>query len=126
MIVPIRNVYRSESDYTLSSLKVQESRVQYSILKGMEGPIRPIASPEDELAYLREQIMRKEAELASLKRDTSREDIEKNLTLIRTEAARIKSEAEAVRAKMDMLVSLCGNVIGFAVMVKTSIDKAAQ
>jgi len=41
----------------------------------MEGPIRPIASPEDELAYLREQIARKEAELASLKRDTPREDI---------------------------------------------------
>lgn len=41
----------------------------------MEGPIRPIASPEDELAYLREQIVRKEAELASLKRDTPREDI---------------------------------------------------
>lgn len=41
----------------------------------MEGPIRPITSPEDELAYLREQIARKEAELATLKRDTPREDI---------------------------------------------------
>lgn len=41
----------------------------------MEGPTRPIASPEDELAYLREQIARKEAELAAMKRDTPREDI---------------------------------------------------
>lgn len=41
----------------------------------MEGPTRPITSPEDELAYLREQIARKEAELATLKRDTPREDI---------------------------------------------------
>lgn len=41
----------------------------------MEGPIRPIASPEDELRYLREQIAAKEAELASLRRDTSREHV---------------------------------------------------
>ncbi|MDP3402640.1 MAG: hypothetical protein Q8S35_01640, partial [bacterium] len=41
----------------------------------MEGPILPITSPEDELAYLREQIARKEAELATYKRDMPREDI---------------------------------------------------
>ncbi|MES2931415.1 MAG: DUF87 domain-containing protein [Patescibacteria group bacterium] len=41
----------------------------------MEGPILPITSPEDELAYLREQIVRKEAELATYKRDMPREDI---------------------------------------------------
>lgn len=41
----------------------------------MEGPILPISSPEDELAYLREQIARKEAELATYKRDMPREDI---------------------------------------------------
>ncbi len=41
----------------------------------MEGPIRPIASPEDELAYLREQIAAKEAELASMKREVPRDDI---------------------------------------------------
>jgi len=41
----------------------------------MEGPILPITSPEDELAYLREQIARKEAELATFKRDMPREDI---------------------------------------------------
>ncbi|MES2668340.1 MAG: DUF87 domain-containing protein [Patescibacteria group bacterium] len=41
----------------------------------MEGPLRPIASPEDELAFLREQIAAKEAELASIRRETSREDI---------------------------------------------------
>ncbi|MDB5264676.1 MAG: hypothetical protein JWN64_247 [Parcubacteria group bacterium] len=32
----------------------------------MEGPTRPIASPEDEIAYLREQVAAKEAELAAL------------------------------------------------------------
>jgi hypothetical protein len=41
----------------------------------MEGPIRPIASPEDELAYLREQVAAKEAELVSMRRDVPREDI---------------------------------------------------
>lgn len=41
----------------------------------MEGPILPITSPEDELAYLREQVARKEAELATYKRDMPREDI---------------------------------------------------
>lgn len=41
----------------------------------MEGPIRPIASPEDELAYLREQVAMKEAELMSMRRETPREDI---------------------------------------------------
>lgn len=41
----------------------------------MEGPIRPIASPEEELRFLREQIAQKEAELASMKRDVPREDI---------------------------------------------------
>ena len=41
----------------------------------MEGPILPITSPEDELAYLREQVARKEAELATYKRDVPREDI---------------------------------------------------
>jgi hypothetical protein len=41
----------------------------------MEGPTLPITSPEDELAYLREQIARKEAELATYKRDMPREDI---------------------------------------------------
>jgi hypothetical protein len=41
----------------------------------MEGPIRPIASPEDELAYLRAEVARKEAELASMKRERPREEI---------------------------------------------------
>ncbi len=41
----------------------------------MEGPILPITSPEDELAYLREQVARKEAELATYKRDMPREEI---------------------------------------------------
>ncbi|HEY0948096.1 MAG TPA: hypothetical protein VGE53_01205 [Candidatus Paceibacterota bacterium] len=41
----------------------------------MEGPLRPIASPEDELAYLRAEIARKEAELASMRQPSVREDI---------------------------------------------------
>lgn len=41
----------------------------------MEGPIRSITSPEDELAYLREQIAQKEAELASMRVNAPREDI---------------------------------------------------
>lgn len=35
----------------------------------MEGPIHPIASPEEELAYLRAQIATKEAELAELREE---------------------------------------------------------
>ncbi|MBU2104117.1 DUF87 domain-containing protein [Patescibacteria group bacterium] len=41
----------------------------------MEGPIRHVASPEDELEYLRAQIAAKEEELATLKRDKPREEI---------------------------------------------------
>lgn len=41
----------------------------------MEGPIRQIASPEDELEYLRAQVAAKEEELASLKSERPREDI---------------------------------------------------
>jgi len=41
----------------------------------MEGLTRHIASPEDELEYLRAQIVAKEAELASLKSERPREDI---------------------------------------------------
>ena len=41
----------------------------------MEGPIRPIESPQDELEYLRAQIAQKEAELASIRRETPRADV---------------------------------------------------
>lgn len=41
----------------------------------MEGLTNPIASPADELAYLRAEIAAKEAELASLKFERPREDI---------------------------------------------------
>ncbi len=41
----------------------------------MEGPVKPIASPEDELAFLRAQIAAKEAELAALKINRPREAI---------------------------------------------------
>jgi len=41
----------------------------------MEGLTKPIASPEDELVFLRAQIAAKEAELASLKHERPREDI---------------------------------------------------
>lgn len=40
-----------------------------------EGPAQPIASPEDELAFLREQIAQKERELAEMKETQPREDI---------------------------------------------------
>lgn len=41
----------------------------------MEGPRNPIASPEEELAYLREQIAHKEAELATLKEERPRTEV---------------------------------------------------
>ena len=41
----------------------------------LEGPARPIASPEDELAYLRAQVEAKEQELASLRVDKPRETV---------------------------------------------------
>lgn len=41
----------------------------------MEGPIRPIASPEDELEYLRAQVAAKEAELALAQEARPREEI---------------------------------------------------
>ncbi|MEK7602200.1 MAG: DUF87 domain-containing protein [Patescibacteria group bacterium] len=41
----------------------------------MEGPRTPLASTEDELAYLRAEVARKEAELAHLKERPSREEI---------------------------------------------------
>ncbi|MGE5541209.1 MAG: type IV secretory system conjugative DNA transfer family protein [Bacillota bacterium] len=41
----------------------------------MEGPIRPLANPEDELAYLRAEIARKEAELAMMREGAPREEV---------------------------------------------------
>ncbi|KND51861.1 MAG: putative Type IV secretory pathway VirD4 component [Parcubacteria bacterium C7867-001] len=43
--------------------------------EGIEGPARPIATPEDELAYLREQVAAKERELADLKNERPRHEI---------------------------------------------------
>lgn len=40
-----------------------------------EGPIRPLATPDEELEYLRAQIAAKEAELATLKSERPREDV---------------------------------------------------
>ena len=41
----------------------------------LEGPARPIASPEEELAYLREQVAAKERELSELRVDKPRETV---------------------------------------------------
>lgn len=41
----------------------------------LEAPSRPLATPEDELAYLREQIAAKERELEALRESRPREDI---------------------------------------------------
>lgn len=41
----------------------------------MEGPVRPIASPEDELAYLRAQVEAKERELAALREAQPRHEV---------------------------------------------------
>lgn len=41
----------------------------------MEGPVHPIATPEEELAYLRAQIAAKEEELAQLKQEKPRTEI---------------------------------------------------
>ena len=48
---------------------------QCRILVCMEGPLHPIASPEEELAYLREQIASKEAELAVLNESRPRTEV---------------------------------------------------
>lgn len=41
----------------------------------LEAPVVPLATPEDELAYLREQIAAKEQELAAMRESRPREDI---------------------------------------------------
>lgn len=41
----------------------------------MEGPLRPLANPEDELAYLRAEVARKEAELAQMREAPSRAEV---------------------------------------------------
>jgi hypothetical protein len=41
----------------------------------MEGPVRPLASAEDELAYLRAEVARKEAELIGLRETPNREAV---------------------------------------------------
>ncbi len=41
----------------------------------MEGPLRPLGNPEDELAYLRAQVAMKEAELAQMRESPAREEV---------------------------------------------------
>jgi hypothetical protein len=41
----------------------------------MEGPLRPLANPEDELAYLRQQVAQKEAELAQMREGAPRDEV---------------------------------------------------
>ncbi|MDB5189098.1 MAG: hypothetical protein JWL82_55 [Parcubacteria group bacterium] len=41
----------------------------------MEGPLRPLGNPEDELAYLRAQVAQKEAELAVMRESPAREEV---------------------------------------------------
>ncbi|MDB5195430.1 MAG: hypothetical protein JWO84_614 [Parcubacteria group bacterium] len=41
----------------------------------MEGPLRPLGNPEDELAYLRAQVAMKEAELAQMREAPAREEV---------------------------------------------------
>jgi hypothetical protein len=67
----------------------------------MEGPIQPLTSPEEELAYLREQIAAKEQELASLR-------IEKPVTEIARERIvhhRIATPDEAFHPTYTMPVA---------------------
>lgn len=45
------------------------------ILSVMEGPLRPLANPEDELAYLRAQVAQKEAELRQMNESPAREEV---------------------------------------------------
>ena len=59
----------------------------------LEGLQQPITSPQDELAYLRAQILEKEQELASLKQEKPREEIAHERILHHREA-----EASAVLA----------------------------
>lgn len=81
----------------------------------MEGPVRPIASPEEELAYLRAQIAEKEAELASMRAERPREDVahERLLNHRMTEPSRVfdttyqmpeqeaEAAADALRLNLD-------------------------
>lgn len=41
----------------------------------MEGPLRPLATPEDELAYLRQQVAMKEAELSRMRESPERAEV---------------------------------------------------
>ncbi len=45
------------------------------ILIDMEGPVQPLSSPEEELAYLREQVAQKERELAAANEARPREEL---------------------------------------------------
>ncbi len=76
----------------------------------MEGPVQPIASAEEELAYLREQIASKEAELATLNASKPRTEIARESIVHHRYAASEAafapgytmnhSEAEAVAGKL--------------------------
>ncbi len=59
-----------------------------------EGPTRPLATPDEELEYLREQIAAKEAELATLKSERPREEVAHERILHHR-----MSDAEAVLAQ---------------------------
>ncbi len=49
------------------------SLILYTVV--MEGPLRPLASPEDELAYLRQQVALKEAELSRMRETPDRAEV---------------------------------------------------
>ncbi len=53
----------------------------------MEGPLRPLANPEDELAYLRQQVALKEAELRQMREQPAREEVAQERLLAHRTAA---------------------------------------
>ncbi|MES2225213.1 MAG: DUF87 domain-containing protein [Patescibacteria group bacterium] len=86
-----------------------------------EGPVQPIATPEDELAYLRAQIAAKEAELATLKESRPREEIVHERLLHHREAA-----PEAVLAPSYQLTSEAASALALNLDPESDDDTMSE
>src|SRR3989338_10446299 len=76
----------------------------------MEGPTRPIASPEEELAYLRAAVAAKEAELRGLTDRIPREEIAHERIIHHREQAQPEHFAEGYQLPETEVVSLSLNL----------------
>jgi len=76
----------------------------------MEGPIRPIASPEEELAYLRAQVAAKEAELLQTQESVSVEAVAHERILHHRENAPAEHFAQGYQAAPEEVEALSLNL----------------